>query len=330
MSFAGNIINSWRWAGVFLAWLFSIQLIFSETTPQTNVSVLESGQWRIEYDLTSGLADISFGGKLLIAHAYAEVRLPESVTSRDYKFHRVTSKRIHDRFGRGIKYTVESFNGDEEKMIQTFWLYEDRDYLLADVEVSRKGGAASNFMSPLTSETPSDFLPPGDDRALFVPFDNDMWIRYNAVPFGQPVTSYEVSAFFDNASRQALIAGSIEHDTWKTGVEFTTASNMITSLRIFGGITSTNITHDVLPHGKISGETIKSPKIFIGCFADWRQGLETYAEANAIMAPARAWKNGVPFGWNSWGKLQFNLTYAKAVQVSDFLPKNCLILKMRV
>jgi alpha-galactosidase len=315
-----------KWAGFFSIWFFSIQLIFSEATPQfdvrspgaANLSLMQSGKWRIEYDLTKGLADISFAGKILVSHAYAEVRLPETVTSRDYKFHRVTHRSVHDHFGRGIKYIVESFNNDEEKMTQTFWLYEHLDYFLTDVAISRKDGVASNFMSPLTSETPSSFLPPGDDRALFVPFDNDMWIRYDAIPFGRPVTSYEVAAFYDNASRQALIAGSIEHDTWKTGIKSITDSNAITRLQIFGGITSSNITHDVLPHGKISGETIKSPKVFIGCFADWRQGMETYAAANAIVTPPRPWKNGVPFGWNSWGKLQFSLTYEKAIQVSGF------------
>ena len=123
------------------------------------------------------------------------------------------------------------------------------------------------------------------------------------------------------ASRKGLIVGSIEHDIWKTGVRTTTASNAITSLEIFGGYTSSK-TRDVLPHGKISGTTIKSPKIFAGIFSDWRDGLESYAKANAIVAPPRVWKGGVPFGWNSWGKLQGKISFAKAVQVSDFFANN--------
>ncbi|HWY29899.1 MAG TPA: hypothetical protein VNX46_04045, partial [Candidatus Acidoferrum sp.] len=171
------------------------------------------------------------------------------------------------------------------------------------------------------SQTPSHFLPAGDDRALFVPFDNDMWVRYRAVPFGGEVTSYEVSALYDNSSREGLVLGSIEHDNWKTGVQVMTSSNAVTRLEVFGGITSTN-THDVLPHGDIRGPIVKSPKIFIGCFSDWRAGLETYAKANAVVARPRPWTGGVPFGWNSWGKLQFNLTYEKAIQVSDFFARD--------
>jgi len=138
------------------------------------------------------------------------------------------------------------------------------------------------------------------------------------VPFGSEVASYEVSALYNDASRLGLIAGSIEHDTWKTGIETATSSNVITSLEIFGGITSPE-THDVLPHGSISGQTIRSPKVFVGCFSDWREGLASYARANAVVAPPRAWNGGVPFGWNSWGKLQGRISFNKAVQVSDFI-----------
>jgi len=286
-------------------------------TRRNDVSVMEAGRWRIEYDLAHGLADIFFDGKILIPRAFAAVRLPQVVTSMDYTARKVTRGTIHDGFGHGVKYVVESSNSGTNKMTQTFWLYKNADYLLTEVSISGNPKATSNFMAPLVTQTPSPFLPAGDNRALFVPFDNDKWVRYDAVPFGVEVTSYEVSALYNNASRLGLIVGSIEHDTWKTGIRSTTASNAVTSLEVFGGITSTE-TRDLLPHGKISGATIKSPKIFVGCYSDWRNGLDAYAKANAVVAPPRSWKGGVPFGWNSWGKLQFGLTFPKAIQVSDF------------
>jgi alpha-galactosidase len=236
--------------------MLSGQFIFGQTT-----SVMQKGPWQIEYNLSTGTADILFDGKLVISQTYALVRLPEVVTSRDFKTHNIERHSIHDGFGRGTKFVVESSNGDGEEMIQNFWLYDDLNYFFADVEIDSKKGVASNFMSPLTSQTPSDFVPAGDDRALFVPFDNDMWVRYDAEPFGGSVTSYEVSALYDNTSRHGLVIGSVEHDVWKTGIISTTSSNAITSLEVFGGITSTNLTHDVLPHGKISGKIIKSPKV---------------------------------------------------------------------
>src|ERR1039458_78393 len=322
------------------------------TRKPRSISIMQGGRWRVEYDLAHGVADIFCDGKILLPRVFAVVKLPEAVTSRDYQTRKISRRKISDGFGRGEEFAVESANGDAvrrgdyqprkisrrkisdgfgrgeefavesangdaDKMIQTFWLYEKLDYILAEVKILRKPGASSNFMSPLTTETPVSFRADGDNRALFVPFDNDKWIRYNAVPFGTNVTSYEVSALYNNASRQGLVIGSIEHDVWKTGVKSTTSSDAITSLQIFGGLTSSE-TRDVLPHGEISGEMIKSPKVFIGSFSDWRTGLETYAKANAVIAPPRVWKGGVPFGWNSWGKLQGKISFTKAVQVSDF------------
>ena len=310
-------LRFFSWRGVGLIIFLAAQMAYSQAK---NISVMEVGRWRVEYDLANGVADIFCEGKILIPRAYAVVKLPETVTSMDYQSHKVSRTNIFDGIGSGAKFTVESANGDADKMVQTFWLYQNADYIMADVKILRKSGAKSNFMSPLTTKS-AVFLPPyGDNRALAVPFDNDKWIRYNAIPFGTNVTSHEVSAFYNNASRQALVIGSVEHDVWKTGIKSTTASNVITGLQIFGGLASDE-TRDVLPHGKISGETIKSPKIFIGYFSDWRTGLETFARANAIVTPARAWTNGVPFGWNSWGKLQHKISFDKAIQVSDFIAK---------
>lgn len=60
-------------------------------------------------------------------------------------------------------------------------------------------------------------------------------------------------------------------------------------------------TRDVKAHGALAGKKIKSPKVFLGFFEDWCDGLEAYAKANAVIAPPKAWEKAVPFGWNSWG-----------------------------
>jgi len=72
----------------------------------------------------------------------------------------------------------------------------------------------------------------------------------------------------------------------------------------------------------LSGPVIKSPKVLLGVFNDWRDGLDTYGEANATIAPPKAWDKAIPFGWNSWGVLSLKLTYPKAMEVSDFFKAN--------
>lgn len=58
-----------------------------------------------------------------------------------------------------------------------------------------------------------------NNRALFIPFDNDCWIRYQSHPLTfTELTSYEVTAIFNNDDREAMVIGSVEHDSWKTGI----------------------------------------------------------------------------------------------------------------
>src|SRR5277367_4619620 len=79
-----------------------------------------------------------------------------------------------------------------------------------------------------------------------------------------------------------------------------------------------------MPHGYVQGNTISSPTMFLGFGADWRVTMQNYAAANTNFVPRLAWTNGVPFGWNSWGVIQQNITYADAVAVSDYFYVNLM------
>ena len=277
---------------------------------------MELGTWRIEYNLTKGTADIFSGNTLLLSQVYAEVKMPDPVTSRDYRTHKTSQQPFSNELGTGVVYFVESANSPADRMVQRFFLYPGSNYFLTDVVIYKTAGATSNYIAPLVSQGPVNF-PSGDNRALAVPFDNDQWLRYQAVPFGQKSTSHEVAAFYNNASRQGLVIGSVQHDTWKTGITSTSTAGALTGLEVFGGISEG--THDSIPHGAISGPAIKSPTMFVGSFSDWREGLDAYAKANAAIAPPQPWAKGVPFGWSSWGKLQGAINYDKAIEVSDFI-----------
>ena len=166
-------------------------------------------------------------------------------------------------------------------------------------------------------------LDKGTNRALFIPFDNDKWVRYQSHPLTfDKLTSYEVTAVFNNESRKGFVVGSIEHDNWKTAIEMQSGdANNLKSLICYGGAAD-ELTRDSKPHGALKGKSIKSPLVLFGLFDDWRTGLEEYADANALIAPPKAWDKAVPCGWNSWGVLQFGLTYPKALEVSDFFKNN--------
>src|ERR1039458_3164327 len=126
------------------AFLFVTQLAFAQSAVTLNATaVVEAGKWRMEYNLKNGTADIFCGGKILIPQVFAVVRLRETVTSKDFRTHKFSREKISDKFGRGVEFIIESSNDDTAKMIQTFWLYEKSDYILADVKISTTNGARS-------------------------------------------------------------------------------------------------------------------------------------------------------------------------------------------
>jgi hypothetical protein len=92
----------------------------------------------------------------------------------------------------------------------------------------------------------------------------------------------------------------------------------IIEFRVFGGITSP-YTRDTLPHGYVSGPSVASPKIFVGFYDDYRDGLEAYGSANAVIALPLAWDKGIPMGWNSWSAVADKVSYDIYVDSSDFV-----------
>jgi alpha-galactosidase len=90
-------------------------------------------------------------------------------------------------------------------------------------------------------------------RTLFVPFDNDTFISYNSKPFSNNNgISSEVGTVFSNQSRAGIVAGSVEHEVWKTGVDME-AAQQSNQIKVWGGYTAEAVTRDKIVHGTISG-----------------------------------------------------------------------------
>lgn len=288
----------------------------------SNSSSINVDKWTIAFDEQSASIDILQGDILVANDLYATYCNGERVvSSREYTHRSFTQSSVNDVFGAGKVFSVVYTAEGLPTLTHSFYLYPAFDYILTDFTLQGEGEVASNYMAPVNV----DALQPidGDNNALrmlFVPFDNDCWIRYASHPAQfNSLTSYEVTAMFNNDTRNGIVVGSVEHDNWKSAITVTcdTLNNTFASMRCYGGVAD-SLTRDSKPHGTIKGASIKSPKVMLGNFADWRDGLDTYGEANALVAPPKAWNKAVPFGWNSWGALQFDLTYEKAIEVSDF------------
>jgi len=276
-------------------------------------------------DLTSGQFDLIWKNGCAIRQAYCEATLQGvgTLSSFAYTTHVVGLNGIHpvsDAFGSGIEIDVIHKMEGNPDLEQRFLVYPDRDYLYTTLIVNGESSVASNNLSPIVVEAADDSQggvtldQGGRLRSLFVPFDNDAWVRYNN---GDVSDSYEVTALYDNTSRHSIVVGSVTHDTWKTGMKMANfGDRFLGSFRVVAGYTGT-WSHDTQPHGAITGTSIASSRIFVGSYDDWRDGLEAYGRANALTSPPPLWNGGPPFGWNSWYPFAENVTYANMIGTSD-------------
>lgn len=288
--------------------------------------------WEITYDPSSRTLNYSYIGQAILKGVYVKARVgTKDIESSNFKDIEIRKEKINDAVGRGTKYTVIYSDGplSDISIEQNYFFYSDKDYFLTEAWIcSDREPIASNYIAPIFTTSKNSFLPQDEtNRALRVPYDNDAFVSYLSAPLNKEEVSFEVTSIFNGLSRNGLVIGSVEHDTWKTGIRYTGEDNQyITKLECFGGITH-ELTRDISDkpnrpskeHGSIRGKRLKSPKLLMGFFSDWRRGMERFGEVNAAIAPPRRWNTGTPFGWNSWGAMAEKVNFEGAVDVADFI-----------
>ncbi|MFF2910693.1 carbohydrate-binding protein [Paenibacillus sp. NPDC057934] len=294
---------------------------------------VDSGMYQVLYNTTTGLSSYAWDGKVIAKGVYSSFKLNEDLFySNEYDSHTLLSdqvEQIQDGHGKGIKLIVRNEKPGQPTLDQIYYVYEKSNYFIKAEEVTSSSELSTNEMAPVVLETAGgvDLGQYGDNRVLLVPFDNDAWARYDSKSMNTHLNtnsniSSEVTAIFDNVSRKGLIVGSVTHDTWKTGIHWSGADNRLDQLKVFGGFTSKKVTYDSLPHGAITGRLLKSPQIFVGFYSDYRDGMEAYGRANAVVAPPLSFgpdiPQGVPVGWNSWGAYAEHLSYDNLMAASNF------------
>ena len=255
------------------------------------------------------------------------------LTSDAYQQVSYETHPLEDLFGSGTEHIFTFSNpagdGDDVVMQQSFFAYDEQPFLLTRLAlVCRSGIISSNHLEPICCEGNTwSFLSTtaGNNRMLQVPFDNNEFVRYHTYRLSRSMTSYEVSALFDGASRCGAVFGSVDHDHWKSGISIEAVSGTsVQKLQLISGIADKQTRDDISgydhqPHGALQGETVSSARFLIGFFDDWRTGMETFADACATIRPARHyWTHGAPFGWQSWGVMSDKNSYEADVEICDY------------
>lgn len=302
--------------------LLSFSLLSLLSTPVFADNEVSAGDWTLTVD-DGGKATLTRAGRVILSSNEAVWGLNDQKFSYSSLVDiTTTSAPLSDETGTGVQLVVKGHTEGQPitEIIHIYYIYEDKDFIFTQFTATSDEDLTINYMAPVHAGAASNILNEGTNYALFVPFDNDMWVRYKTTPFGSShPLSFNVSALFNAESRHGLVTGAIEHDVWKTGIAAETSGNTdLQSLTVYGGAVSYEITHDVLPHGAVVGKSVKSPMVMVGYFDDWRIGMETYADLCAAVAPRLACKFAKPFGWNSWGVIQDKINYDKACAVSDF------------
>jgi alpha-galactosidase len=277
---------------------------------------------RIEYDLANGYYTVFFNNNKVIGEATATAYSDQVHQSTGFTGRTYSSTPVTDAFGSGTRHVITMTKSGAIGMQQVFYTYPGKEHFFTEL-VLTGNGSNSYKMAPLVSND-VDIHSNTDRRALFVPFDNDAWVRYDAkeVRYANFFSS-EAGAIYDNANRKGLVIGSVEHSVWKTGVNLVGEGRGTTNyVAVVAGWTQESVTRDKRGHGWVSvGQTAcRSPRILVSYDADWRNGFDTYGQANALAEPRYIfnWTAGTPFGWNSWGAIQSSINLPKAKSVVDF------------
>src|SRR5258706_335516 len=129
---------------------------------------------RVEYNLNAGTADFFWQNSKKISAFYSGVGLStgyfKGTNYTSWTWAAVSSNSV----------AITAIGNGHPTMKQYFTLDQDNSFL---VRVDLNGTALSaNWMGPVVVDMPGgmDLGSYNDNRALFVPFDNDHFVRYNA------------------------------------------------------------------------------------------------------------------------------------------------------
>jgi alpha-galactosidase len=254
---------------------------------------------QIVYDLKAGTYALSLNGQAVFENVYA---VGQDIDSRSVVKRSYAVKKLPG----GTLYTVTS-----GRLQQLFYTYADKDYCVIVVRVA---GQACNYLSPLNAAKIGI-----GTQVLNVPFDNDMWVRYDAPDISKAAfTGSEVTAIYD--AHHGVVIGSLEQDVWKTGLQVKEQG-----LKVYCGFTDSVRTHDKKGHGRVKpvdGYCTSAP-VYIGYDKDWRQAMENYAKAFGPRHVSK-YTGATPVCWNSWGVIQTKINLSKAKGVVDFFHDSCV------
>ena len=249
------------------------------------------------------------GQRIQWAHSDAATVDGRRISTKTGERREVSVQPQTDGLRKGMLVT-SIFEENGLQLEQQLLLPETEDWISVQVFLTDcTGETVTRELAPIATPYPDPSGKPLflslDQRMLLVPYDNDMWVRYEETPLRPGRRSYDVTAIFDPDTREGLLVGALDHDLWKNAIAcgFTDAR----SIRAFCGAADA-CTHDSLPHGCVRGKRVGSARFILHWCDDIRHGLEQFGDLCAELHPPLPWTGGVPFGFNTYSGLGARLS----------------------
>lgn len=241
------------------------------------------------------------GRKIQCAFSSAESADGRRVESRTAKQGETITGTIANELGTGE--TITTFFTDEDLILEReIQVFPEAEYIVVKVSLKdTMGETATRHLEPIVTAYPTAECDPLflelDQKMLLIPYDNDMWVRYESTPLRPGRRSYDVSAIYNEENRHGLVLGALDHKVWKNAV---TCSGFDARCVVCESGIADLGTHDVVPHGIVTGEKVSSARFVMLWTEDVRDGMEVFADLCAAVHPAIKWPGKVPFGFNTY------------------------------
>ncbi|KAA5825126.1 T9SS type A sorting domain-containing protein [Algibacter amylolyticus] len=267
---------------------------FSQNT--TTISL--GGSQEIIYNLDTGEATY-INGNASIMNFYAEVKIPNSVTSRMY-----TNRTVQVL---GAVTTIVNTGLGLPTMKQWFVL-DNNNQCRFGLTLEHVTPIETNYMAPMVAQGANvlDLGVGGEIRTMSMPWFQPNGVRWEYPSINGDNRSYNVTTLHNVASRNGFVLGALTHDNWRSAVLTKGVNNLLTNLEVMCGAPMSSINSE-LEHGKLSGTVITSSTMMIGFFDNYKNGLEEYAKTIGSITPKLGRAASLTFdkntiiSWKTWG-----------------------------
>ncbi|HEY4147991.1 MAG TPA: hypothetical protein VGM41_03640 [Chitinophagaceae bacterium] len=337
---------------VLLFVLFPVVLRAQEVHEYTDSLVVSNGQATVVVNTVTGKLDYRFAGGIRLSNtvAYvADIHLGYIATA-GFGQHPCSVDRVQEGGEKAVRINIKHIDDRPFFLLQRVTVYENHPYLLLELQVvstDEKTLLETRCISPLAvlpAQNAHLLVTGNEPRILDMPFDNDDWVHVLERKWdeGKNKTTtgigYNCASVYDNTTMAGMVAGSVTHDFWKTGIAYGAGAvkGVVDSFNVFGGAAvpddpslpadygGRDGTHDLVPHGTMLGISVRSPVVYLGGGPDVRKVFVDYGKVNAKINGSLSWKGYAPFYWNSFG-VEGVLGYsgvmmpAGVTKISDFI-----------